>query len=95
MPIFFCLGRAAFAPSPPRNAVAIRRFVHQVLVALALVMLLLFEIGLGLFAGANDIPATVWMVVGSFAVVYVALICITESMRAPAATGKTDWLCPR
>ncbi len=90
VPIFFCLGRAAFAPSPPRNAAAIRRFIHQVLVALALTMLFVFETVVGLFAGAKDIRVVVWTVVSDFAIVYVAIICITESMGKPAASPKTD-----
>jgi len=81
VPICFCLGRMSFVPGCPKSASAIRQTFYQILRAFALIMLLLFEMGVGFFLDAKDIPAGVWAVVGGFGVIYVTSICIADSMQ--------------
>jgi len=49
-------------------------------------MLLLFELGMGLFIEAKDIPAEVWAIVVGFGMLYVVSVCIAEAMQ----TARTD-----
>jgi hypothetical protein len=81
VPICFCLGRLALLPGCPKHTFTLRQILHQALCAISLIMLFLFELGVGLFIDAKDIPLTVWAVVGSFGVAYVISICIAESIR--------------
>jgi hypothetical protein len=77
----------SFVRGCPKNTSAIRQALYQVLHAFALIMLLLFEMGMGLFIEAKDIPAAVWAVVAGFGVIYVLSICIAESMQ----TSSTEY----
>jgi hypothetical protein len=81
VPILFCLGRAAFVTSQPHNISALRRVISQIMLAFALIVLLLFEMGIGLFATANDIPIEVWCIIIGFGILYLFLMCCAESLR--------------
>ena len=54
-------------------------------------MLFLYEMGVGLFLGAKDIPAAVWAVVAGFGAAYVVVVYFAESVvgkqRIDAASG--------
>ncbi len=83
VPIAVCLLRLVAISEPLQATTWVRRLLHQVFMAIALIALLLFEMGVGLFAGAQGIPATVWVVVGSIGVFYLAMICLSETFRLP------------
>ena len=89
VPVCFCLGRLLFVPGCPKHTRGIRRVFYQVVRAFALIMLFLFEISMGLFIDANDIPLAVWAIVCSFGVLYVISICVVESMQTSVATTCT------
>ena len=59
----------------------IRRVIYQVLRAFALIMLLLFELGMGLFISANDIPCEAWAIVFCFGAAYVISVYVIESIQ--------------
>jgi hypothetical protein len=89
IPIAFCLVRAAFVSGCAQETTWGRRLAYQVFIAGALIALLLFEMGVGLFAGARDIPMTVWMVVAGFGGVYCVMICVAERWLEPSdLTGR-------
>ena len=81
VPICFCLVRLVFFPGCSANAGAIWQAVYQLMRAFGLIMLLLFEMGVGLFLGAKDIPGFVWGIIGGFGVAYVASVYIAESIQ--------------
>ena len=89
VPILFCLGRASLVSNCPKIATAIRRVLYQLLRAFALIMLFLFEIGVGLFIDAKDIPMAVWAVIGGFGVTYIAFVYFAESMQTSEAANCT------
>ena len=59
----------------------IRQASYQLLRTFALIMLLLFELGMGLFIEAKDIPAAVWAVVVGFGMAYVLSMWVVEWMQ--------------
>lgn len=81
VPICFCLGRVSLTSACPKNMCAVRQALYQILRAFALIMLLLFEMGMGLFIESKDIPVAVWAVIVGFGMVYVLSIYIAESMQ--------------
>jgi len=87
IPIVFCLGRLIFVPACPQGIGTLRQIAYSLLRAFALIMLFLFELGVGLFAGANDIPGFVWAIIGCFGVAYVMSIFVIEKMRPPEANA--------
>jgi hypothetical protein len=78
--MFFCLGRAAFVPRCPDNSTAFRRVLYQVLRAFALIVLMLFEVEVGLCFVVKDIPNEAWAFIGSVGAVYIIFVCLAESM---------------
>ena len=80
VPICFCLGRLSFMPGYPKNISSIRQALYQMLRAFALIMLLLFEMGVGLFIEADDIPAVVWGIVACLGIFYIISILVAESL---------------
>ena len=63
VPVGFCLGRTAFVRFPDAPISPLRRLGFQFAIAFALISLLLFEMGVAIFARAKDIPAFVWALV--------------------------------
>lgn len=83
VPIVFCLVRAGLADLPLEGLRASRRIFAQILFAVSLVSLLLFEMGVAMFAGAADIPAGVWGVVAGFGVAYITLMVYANTCARP------------
>jgi hypothetical protein len=81
LPIAFCLIRAALVRYPSQALSALRRACFQLALALGLVLLLVFEMGVAMFAGAADIPLGVWAVVSAFGIGYVLLFAAAHCLR--------------
>ena len=73
VPIAFCLVRAALTNLRFGNLSAFLRVAAQLSLGFALISLLIFEMGVAMFAGAADIPAGVWCVLLMFGVAYICL----------------------
>ncbi|MDY0169579.1 MAG: hypothetical protein RBS80_23760 [Thermoguttaceae bacterium] len=76
LPIVFCLIRASLIKRPDSALSAFRSVGYQLCLGIAFVFLLIFEMSLGLFVGAADIPATVWLIVGGFGMGYVSFFSV-------------------
>jgi len=74
VPIGFCVARAALLDGLPPTVPALRRIFAQLVTAAALVVLLVFEMGVAMLAGAAGIPADVWVFLGAVATAYVGLM---------------------
>ncbi len=92
LPIVFCLIRASFVQRLGSTWSRRRQIGYQVCLGLALVLLLFFEMSLGLLLGVADIPAVVWLIVAAFGIGYVSLFTVafrigstTERSTAPLA----------
>lgn len=88
VPIVFCLGRLVCVPGCSNDMGMGRRVACQLLRAFALITLLLFEMGVGLFIEARDIPFAAWAVVGGFGAAYVFFIHVLESLSRPFLDGE-------
>ena len=66
LPIVFCLIRAIVVQFPRAKLSLFWRGSYQITIALALISLLIFEMGVAMFAGAGDIPVGAWSVVVGF-----------------------------
>ena len=90
LPIVFCLIRASLVKRPDSTLSGIRHVGYQLCLGLALVLLLLFEMSLGLFLGAADIPTVMWMIVAAFGMGYV--LFFTVAFRVGSTTDLTyNW----
>lgn len=87
IPIIVCLVRVGFVRMPSPNASKLRSILYQITIALALILLLLYEIGMGLFIGAIGIPLVAWLVVAGFGMLYVIFFCLAEAIDP---SGDTD-----
>jgi drug/metabolite transporter (DMT)-like permease len=81
IPIAFCLLRAATVRYPSKTLSVSRRTGFQLAIGLAFASLLVFEMGVAMFAGAADIPLVVWVVVGVFGICYVLLFAVAHLLR--------------
>lgn len=81
IPIAFCLLRAATVRYPSKTLSVARRTGFQLAIGLAFASLLVFEMGVAMFAGAADIPLVVWVVVGAFGICYVLLFVVAHLLR--------------
>lgn len=79
LPIVFCLIRAAFVKSPDPTLSGIRRVGYQLILGIALVLLLLFEMSFGLFCGAADIPLAMRLAIAAFGMGYVLCYSVARS----------------
>jgi hypothetical protein len=86
-PIFVCVFRVAFFRAPAPAGSPRRWAVQQLLMAASLIVLMLFEMGTGLFMGAKGIPVGVWAVVLGCGLLYLALACVAEALNV---TDRTD-----
>lgn len=86
IPIAFCLVRAAMIRFPREQLPPLRRGAFQTVTGAALVSLLVFEMGVAMFAGAADIPLVWWIVVAGFGVSYVLLSCVAHRVTYSRAT---------
>ena len=77
LPIVFCLIRASLVKRPDAALSAFRVNGYQLCLGIAFVFLLLFEMSLGLFLGAADIPAAMWLIVGGFGMGYVLFFSVS------------------
>ena len=91
LPIVFCLIRASLVKRPDSTLSGIRHVGYQLCLGLALVLLLLFEMSLGLFLGSADIPAVMWMIVAAFGIGYV--LFFTVAFRVGSTTNQS-YDCP-
>jgi Ca2+/Na+ antiporter len=80
-PIAFCLIRAALVRYPPHTLSALRRAGFHMTLSFALILLLAFEMGVAMFAGADDIPIAVWRVIGAFGIGYVVFFAVAHHLR--------------
>ena len=81
LPIAFCLARAKLVKLPTRRRTSPWRcFLSQLAFAAAFILLLLFEMGVALFAGSADIPVGFWVVLGCFGFGYIALFLVARSL---------------
>jgi hypothetical protein len=78
IPIFVCFVRAGFVRKPSECVSKLRSVLYQVLIAFALISLLVFEIGVGLFVGAPGIPLNAWLIVAGLGVIYVTFLCLAD-----------------
>ncbi len=78
LPIAFCLIRAAMVRFPRAVLSLLRRGSYQITIGLALISLLVFEMGIAMLAGDADIPLGVWGVVAGFGAGYVSLFCLAH-----------------
>ena len=85
IPIVFCLIRACLADLPLGGLRSSRRIVAQVLFAVSLVSLLVFEMGIAMLAGAADIPLGVWFVVAGFGIAYITLMVYANACARPTS----------
>ena len=77
IPIVFCLLRAAMVSSPPAELSVVRRGLFQVLLAVALIMLLVFEFAIGQIV-ANRISPDALGLLFVLGVSYVFLYCLAH-----------------
>ena len=87
VPIVFCLIRAGFADLSLDGLRSSRRLVAQIVFAVSLVSLLLFEMGVAMFAGAADIPVGVWFVVAGFGAAYIILMVSANVCARPTPSA--------
>ncbi len=78
LPIGFCLIRAAVIRSPRAELSLFWWRSYQITIGLALVSLLIFEMGVAMFAGEADIPLGAWGVVAAFGVGYILLFGVAH-----------------
>jgi hypothetical protein len=78
LPILFCLIRAALVKRPGSTLSGIRHVGYQLCLGFALVLLLLFEMSVGLFLGAADIPTVMWIIVAAFGMGYVFFFTVAS-----------------
>lgn len=89
-PIFVCVYRLALYRTPARAVSSGHYAVQQLSMALSLVVLLLFEAGMGMFMGAQGIPAGVWTTVMMMGLLYLALVCLAESLSRANSTNELE-----
>jgi hypothetical protein len=87
LPVTFCLIRAALVRYPHGKPAPFRRGGFRVAIGVALVFLLLFEMGLAFFAGADGIPIVWWVVVVGFGAAYVLLFCVAHLVASSQKGG--------
>lgn len=80
LPIAFCLVRAGLAKLPSENSSGLRHVAAQLSLGFALIALLVFEMGVAMFAGAQGIPAGVWVVLSVFGAGYVCLFVLAHTL---------------
>ena len=85
VPIIFCLIRASLAKSPRPDTSVRRRTAYQVILAMALVLLLLFEVGIGLIVGTPGVTAVAWACVISIGLMYIVVFCVAMRIGFPPA----------
>ena len=83
--IILCLFRAGLARRPNPELASGRRIGSQVLLAFALVLLMFFEVGVGMIASAKA-PIVVWLVVALLGAAY-----LTLSFAAYGLAGHFEW----
>ncbi len=90
LPIVFCLIRASLIQRRDSALTAFRDVGYQLCLGIAFVFLLLFEMSLGLFLGAADIPAAVWLIVGGFGMGYVFFFSVAFHIGS-TCEGSDNW----
>lgn len=78
LPIVFCLLRAAMISSPPAELAVVRQGLFQVLLAVALIVLLVFEFAIGQIAGLNGVSPDALGLLFVLGVTYVFLYCLAH-----------------
>lgn len=84
--IILCLVRASMTKRPDPDLSMRRRVASQVILAMALVLLMLFEIAFGMMVNFAQVPPAAWLVVCLVGVVYLSV-----SFVAHALGGLLDW----
>lgn len=83
--IAFCLYRASLARPPRADVSPMRRFAAQVVLALALLLLMIFEMGIAIIADVFRVPAVVWLIFTSFGLAYLGTIALSHALGGHAA----------
>ncbi|MEM7478755.1 MAG: hypothetical protein AAF483_27545 [Planctomycetota bacterium] len=94
IPILVCFVRSGFVQRPASEISRLRSIVYQFTIAFALILLLIFEIGVGLFVGAQDIPLKALVVVSGFGALYVCVFCLADAINHVPRAGtesEHDW----
>lgn len=78
--IGLCLVRAALVGERQSEVSNLRWTLYQIVIALALILLLVFEIGAGLFIGARGIPTVAWAILAGLGLGYVFFFCVAEGI---------------
>ncbi len=78
MPIGFCLFRAAVVRPACWHISGLRRLGYKIVVAAALVLLLVFEMGVEMFFGAGNLPIEVWVILAATGAAYLLLFCLAQ-----------------
>jgi len=78
LPIVFCLLRAAMISSPPPELSVVRRGLFQIVLAVALIVLLVFEFAIGQMAGLNRVSPDALGLLVVLGVTYVFLYCLAH-----------------
>lgn len=89
-PIAFCLIRTAMVRYPPADRPLLRRVGFQIVMAMVLVCLLLFEIGVTMLAGTPNLPLGIWLVMAAFGASYLFLFSVAHRIgysRSHIAAG--------
>lgn len=80
VPIFICILRAGFVRGPSKHVSKLRAILFQISIAFALIFLLLFEIGVGLFVDGVGIPLDAWLIVIALGLAYVLFFCLAHTI---------------
>ena len=89
LPIILCLLRAGFVPKVAEDSSRIRAIGYQLIIALALIVLMIFEMAVALLFGAPGIPPAVWAVIALIGGSYVLLFCVAD--RISRTDLKYEW----
>jgi hypothetical protein len=93
VPLALCIFRMTVIPYPRigRIMTTWKRVACQILLAIAIVLLLLFEMLVGLFAGPRKgIPWGAWAFVFALGAVYVGVMTAAEWLQTPRQEGPID-----
>lgn len=85
VPIVFCLIRAGRLSNLPMRGLSVScRIFAQIFFALALICLLLFEMGVAMSAGAENMSAGIRFLVAGFGFAYIFLMVLANTYVRPA-----------
>lgn len=78
--IILCLLRAGMAKAPNPDLLWRRRVASQVVLASALILLMLFEMGIGVIINVAQVPDALWLFASLFGLLYIGLSFVAHSL---------------